>query len=127
MDRAIANYNEAIRVDPNYALASTNRGIAYASKGDNDRAIADYNEAIRLDPKSALAFGNRGIAYGKKGDNDRALADFNEAKEEAVRALVDTAKGVLPDGTFRELAFRVRDERGHLVMQVGIKFEVHTL
>src|SRR6185503_12769589 len=45
-DRAIADYNEAIRLDPKYAQALFNRGNAYYQKGDDDRAIADYNEAI---------------------------------------------------------------------------------
>ncbi len=78
-DRAIADYNEAIRLDPKYAIAYNNRGIAYRAKGDNDRAIADYSEAIRLDPKYAVAFNNRGIAYRAKGDHDRAIADYSEA------------------------------------------------
>ena len=78
-DRAIADYNEAIRLDPKDARAFNNRGTAYSDKGDNDRAIADYNETIRLDPKYARAFNNRGNAYGAKGDNDRAIADYNEA------------------------------------------------
>jgi lipoprotein NlpI len=50
-DRAIADYNEAIRIDTKSARAFFYRGIAYAAKQDSDRAIADYNEAIRLDPK----------------------------------------------------------------------------
>ena len=54
-DRAIADYDEAIRLDPKFARAFINRGNAYRDKGDNDRAIADYNEAIRLDPKYAMA------------------------------------------------------------------------
>jgi lipoprotein NlpI len=78
-DRAIADFNEAIRIDPKSAAAFNNRGYAYSDKGDNDRAIADFNEAIRLDPKSAAAFKNRGVAYHGKGDNDRAIADYNEA------------------------------------------------
>jgi len=78
-DRAIAAFSEAIRLDPNYAMAFNNRGVAHVNKGDNDRAIADYTEAIRLDPKYALAFLNRGIAFGKKGDIDRAITDFTEA------------------------------------------------
>ena len=78
-DRAIADYSEAIRLDPKHASAFNNRGIAYRAKGDHDRAIADYNEAIRLDPKDALAFNNRGIAYRAKGDHDRAIADYSEA------------------------------------------------
>jgi lipoprotein NlpI len=79
LDRAIADYNEAIRLDPKYADAYYNRGIAYKAKGDIDRAIADYNEAIGLDSKDALAYNNRGIAYKAKGDIDRAIADYNEA------------------------------------------------
>jgi tetratricopeptide (TPR) repeat protein len=78
-DRAVADYNEAIRLDPKSTLAFIGRGDAYTNKGDHDRALADYNEAIRLDPKSALAHSDRGVAYANKGDYDRALADFNEA------------------------------------------------
>ena len=54
-DRAIDEYNEAIRLDPKYAQAYFNRGNAYYQKGDDDRAIADYSEAIRLDPKYVCA------------------------------------------------------------------------
>ena len=65
-DRAIADYTEAIRLDPKYANAYHNRGLAYRDKGDTDRAIADYTEAIRLDPKYANAYNNRGVAYATK-------------------------------------------------------------
>ena len=78
-DRAIADYNEALRLDPKFTFAYNNRGRTYWAKGDNDRAIADFNEALRLDPIFTLAYNNRGNAYGAKGDNDRAIADFNEA------------------------------------------------
>ena len=65
-DRAIADYTEAIRLDPKNANAYSNRGYAYSDKGDTDRAIADFTEAIRLDPKFAIAYNNRGLAYGEK-------------------------------------------------------------
>ncbi|MBR1246084.1 tetratricopeptide repeat protein [Bradyrhizobium sp. AUGA SZCCT0169] len=76
--RAIADLNEAIRLDPKLAMAFNNRGAAYNEQGDNERAIADFNEAIRLDPKFVMAFNNRGNAYSDQGDNDRAIADYNE-------------------------------------------------
>ena len=78
-DRAIQNYNEAIRLNPNYANAYNNRGNAYADKGDNDRAIQDFNEAIRPNPNDAKGYAARGFAYVGKGDHDRAIQDFNEA------------------------------------------------
>jgi tetratricopeptide (TPR) repeat protein len=78
-DRAIANFNEAIRLNPNDAAPYYVRGFAYSRKGDYDRAMADYNEAIRLNPMHAAAFNSRGFIYDKKGDYDRAMADYNEA------------------------------------------------
>ena len=78
-DRAMADLNEAIRLDPKLAMAFNNRGAAYNERGDNDRAIADYNEAIRLDPRLAMAFSNRGNAFSDKDDYDRAIADQTEA------------------------------------------------
>ena len=52
-DKAIADFTEAIRLDPNWPRRITTGAIAYGSKGDYDKAIADYTEAIRLDPKDA--------------------------------------------------------------------------
>ena len=78
-DRAIAEFNEAIRLDPKFAYAYSSRGLAYDHKGNLDRADPDYNEAIRLDPKYAQAYFNRGNAYYQKGDDDRAIADYSEA------------------------------------------------
>ena len=78
-DRAMADFNETIRLDPKHALAFRRRGVIYAKKGDYDRAIADYNEAIRLDPKYALALCNRGMAKLKINDSG-GNADIAKAK-----------------------------------------------
>src|SRR5262245_57853015 len=79
LDRAIADYTEAIRLNPKLALAHNNRGNAWRDKRDYDRAIADFTEAIRLDPKFALAYNNRGNTWRDKRDYDRAIADLTEA------------------------------------------------
>src|SRR6266540_1241688 len=78
-DRAIADYNESIRLDPNYADSYNNRGTAWLAKGNYDRAIADFSAAIRLDPKDPAGFSNRGATWKLKGAPDRAIADLNEA------------------------------------------------
>jgi tetratricopeptide (TPR) repeat protein len=76
LDHAIADFDDAIRLDPKFAGAYFNRGSAYQVKGDLDRAIADFNEAIRLDPKLTAACYRRGKAYADQGDLDRGLADL---------------------------------------------------
>jgi lipoprotein NlpI len=76
---AIEEYTQAIRLDPNYAVAYHNRGFAYHAKGDNDGAITDYTQVIRLDPNYAGTYYNRGNAYYDKNDYDTAIADYNQA------------------------------------------------
>ena len=78
-DGAMADYNEAIRLDPNYSAAYDNRGNAKRQKGDLNGAMADINQAIRLNPKNAIAYFNRARVKEKKGDLDGAIADFNQA------------------------------------------------
>ena len=58
-DRAIADFTQAIRLDPKFGKAYDARANAYSDKGDHDRAIADYNEAIRIDSANPRAFNNR--------------------------------------------------------------------
>ena len=81
LDRATADYSEAIRLDPKYAYAYNNRGSAYYHKHDENRAIADYSEAIRLDPKYAQAYFNRGVANLYAGRLPKALADLEQSTE----------------------------------------------
>ena len=78
-DIAIADYNEAIRLEPSEASYFSNRGLAWDAKKDYEKAIADYNEAIRLDPKYAMAYHNRGTVWYAKKDYEKAIADYNEA------------------------------------------------
>ena len=78
-DRAIADFSEAIRINPRSADAFFIRANAYSRAGDFDRAIADYNETIRIDPNHAKSYDGRGFAYYRKGEYDRTIADENEA------------------------------------------------
>jgi tetratricopeptide (TPR) repeat protein len=58
VDRAIADFNKAIKLNPNYAIAYNNRGVAYEKKGDKEKAISDYREALKIDPSHGGARNN---------------------------------------------------------------------
>ena len=79
IDRAISDYDEAIRLNPRAADAFNNRGNAFRARDELERAMSDYDEAIRLDPHYAHALNNRGIIFLERGDLDRAIADFDRA------------------------------------------------
>lgn len=76
---AIADYTEAIRLDPKYIGSFFYRGAAKLNRGDLDSAIADFTETLLLDPKNAAAYLNRGIAKANSSDWNGAIADDSEA------------------------------------------------
>jgi tetratricopeptide (TPR) repeat protein len=77
LDRAIADYGQALALRPDYAEALVNRGVAWFDKGRYDRVIADCSRAIALRPDLAEAYNNRALAYYRQGRYDRALPDFD--------------------------------------------------
>ena len=52
VDKAIADFTEAIRHHPKSQYPAPDPASLYRQKKDRDRAIADYDELVRLDPKS---------------------------------------------------------------------------
>ena len=77
-DKAIADCNKAIELDPKYNSYGT-RAAAYANSGEYDKAVTDYNEAIRLSPKDSQLHVYRGTVFSMKGAFDKALADARTA------------------------------------------------
>ena len=78
-DKAIADFDEAIRLNPQDALIYVNRGHARYRKGDNDVAIADYGEAIRLNPLNASYYLQRGYTQFWLGRFDASWPDLTES------------------------------------------------
>ena len=54
---AIADYSEAIKIDPRYAVAYFNRANAEADKGDKTAAANDYQAALKINPNFEQAAG----------------------------------------------------------------------
>src|SRR5262245_41797717 len=78
-DRALADCDQALRLDAGGVGAYLARGEAGRNKGDHERAANDYGQAIKLDGKSAPAYAGRCLALANRRDNDRALPDCDEA------------------------------------------------
>ena len=78
-DPAIVDYDQAIKLNPNFGAAFYNRGTAYASKDHYDRALQDYDKVITLKPGEPMGYIQRGRAYKSLKRYDAALADFQKA------------------------------------------------
>ena len=53
-EKALADFNEALRFNPKYVLGYKNRAVLYDRMGDKDRAAADRNKVKELDPKGLV-------------------------------------------------------------------------
>ena len=105
-EKALAAYDTAIRLLPDYAEVYNNRGNIKTGLGSHDAALDDYNEAIRLNPNFAEAYSNRGALKFRVGKHAAALTDLNEA----IRLQPDFI--TLPAKT---PCFSLRDVGGHRV------------
>ncbi len=97
IERAISDYDEAIRLDPKYADAYYNRCIAYNRQQKYDLALPDCSKAIALGPGTGTTlnatgqeklsadrsksdyYNQRGVVYYGRKEIDRAIADFSAA------------------------------------------------
>lgn len=76
---AIKLLDAAIQLNPNYATAYYNRGLAYFKQQQYQRAIQDFDAAIQLNPNYAATFNNRGNAYQNLKQYQRAIQDYDAA------------------------------------------------
>ena len=76
-DKAIREYETAVRIQPKYDMAYYNLGNAYAEQGLNDKAIENYNKVIALNPLHYQTYANRGVTFVSMGQFDMAIKDFN--------------------------------------------------
>ncbi|MEG4806181.1 tetratricopeptide repeat protein [Microcoleus sp. F8-D3] len=79
---AIADYTEAIRLNPNYAKAHNKLGIIRARNlKDYPAAKADFDRAIEINPNYGDAYYNRARVREFLEDKPGAIADYHKAAE----------------------------------------------
>ena len=76
---AIDNYKQALKINPNYAEAFFNMGVALKDKGDLEAAIDSYKQAIKIKPDYTDAFFNMGVTLEDKGDLKAAIDNYKQA------------------------------------------------
>ena len=78
---ALADFNRAIALNPEYTIAIAHRGETYRLMEQYEAALADFDRAIELDSDHAWAIAHRGVTYLEMGKYEAALADFDRAVE----------------------------------------------
>ncbi|MFI5456138.1 MAG: tetratricopeptide repeat protein [Isosphaerales bacterium] len=96
LDHAVADVDEALRLDPKYVPALIVRGYLWQWRNRLDQALADLDKAIELDSRNSYAFVERGIFHYNMKSYDKALRDFEAAVDLGSRcALIYIGRGMI--------------------------------
>ena len=79
LNRALADFNVALRLKPGFAYLLNSRGKAYLAQGKIPEALADINQAIAQNPKEVRFYISRAEAELQAGMRNEAKADFQIA------------------------------------------------
>ncbi|MCA2874234.1 tetratricopeptide repeat protein [Microcystis sp. M055S1] len=79
--QAIASYDQALEIKPDYHDAWTNRGFELHNLGRYEEAIASYDQALEFKPDDHYAWYGRGFALGNLGRYEEAIASYDQALE----------------------------------------------
>jgi len=94
-EKALAAYNRAIELKPDYAIAYHNRGLLHVKLDQNEKAIEDFDKAIELDDRFSNAYRNRGQLHLKLKNYEQAIESFSQLLElEPKDATVHTDRGL---------------------------------
>jgi tetratricopeptide (TPR) repeat protein len=81
LEKALAQYIEALNIRPDYVEARFNLGVALAGLGRLDDAALAYRQVVELEPEFAYAHVNLGAVLAKLGQTDEAIAQYETALE----------------------------------------------
>src|SRR5439155_1201721 len=79
LDEAIDQYQQALKIRPDYGIAHNNLGNVLLGRGNPGEALEHFREALRLDPSNAEAHYNVGSVLRSRGDLSEAAGQFREA------------------------------------------------
>ncbi|XP_065492938.1 tetratricopeptide repeat protein 6 [Caloenas nicobarica] len=76
---AMKDYQQAISVDPNYALAYFNAANIYFQNRQFSQAYCYYSKVLQLDPRNESAIMNRAVTNTLLNNTEEAKEDFEKA------------------------------------------------
>jgi len=74
--QAEAQFTEALRLRPNFALAANNLGFVFYKQARYAEAARWFENAVKMDPSRAIAYMNLGDAHARNGEKDKAKGAY---------------------------------------------------
>lgn len=79
VDSAIAEFENALLIDPQNVNVRNSLGVCFSSKEEHEKALDEFIKVMELSPDDVMAPYNAGLAYVMTGDKEKALEMFLKA------------------------------------------------
>lgn len=114
-DLATADYDAALKIQPDTPVVLTNRSLIYMEHGKNDAALSDLNKAVELSGPALAARTRlyRATALTAMKDYDKAISDVDESQR------LDPAD---PEGYMARAVIEARRKRYDAALQAYDEF-----
>jgi tetratricopeptide (TPR) repeat protein len=117
LQEAMAHYEQALRIDPDYVRAHNDLGNALLQAGRAQEAVGHYEQALRIKPDYAEAHNNLGAVLMGQGRLQEAIGHYEEAlylKPDYANAHYNLGNALLQAG-------KVQEAIGHYEQALRIK------
>jgi tetratricopeptide (TPR) repeat protein len=125
-DKALADLNKGIELDPQNKNGYFNRSIVYFNTAKYDMAIKDYSSYLQYDPYSPNMWYERGMLYRTMKQYPEAIADLSKCiqiKADFGLAYLERAraKGFSGDKAGAEADYRMAKQYGQAMQQMDMQ------
>lgn len=133
MKAALADYDQAIKINPGRAELYYDRGTALSESKEYDKALVDFDEYIKRSPKEVKGYNGRGLVYfdrakavrDKLRDEKRVDAGIAASKGDFEKAIVDFSKCIELDPKMSS-AYQNRAASNALILEYELSIQDYT-
>ena len=118
-DRAIADYDVALKLDPSLADIFNARGELWRKKGDRPRALTDFGAAIKLNPQHSVARGNYKLLAQELERIGAQMAVKNKPSFNCATAKRPVQKAICADPALANLDREIDAANALVILKVG--------
>lgn len=80
-DKALADLDKALEIDPEYGYGRFNKALIYELFGRYDEALVWYDKAIEVEPDYEWSYYGKASIYGRRGEIENTLVNLKKAIE----------------------------------------------
>lgn len=111
IDGAMAEYELALKMDPDNVNVYNSMGVCHGERGDYDRALSSFAKAVTLDPEDVFAIYNAGYIHMQRQEYEAALEYFRQAltiDDTIFELLFQTGRALYELGRHEEALYHIR-------------------